>query len=235
LLWLVFNLSRARRVSMRIGTSSLSENTPLNQLVLRYDLMADEAAPLRNPARFFLYVEGPSDRDIIRIWARSVSPHIARALDDCVVILGGRQPARAVDHMQSLGGAPAGVRGLCVLDRDNNHASRRDPEEPGLELFVWPRRHIESYLLVPDAICRCAGVAPGDSRVTRIVEQHLPSADDDSALEQLDAKRLLAKRGPLAAALGAPLSPARIARSMRAQELHADARNLIERLRAGVV
>lgn len=196
--------------------------------------MADEAAPLSKPARFFLYVEGPSDRDIIRIWARSVSHHIARALDQCVVILGGRQPARAVDHMQSLGGAAAGMRGVCVLDRDNNHASRRDPEEPGLELFIWPRRHIESYLLVPAAICRCAGVAPGDSRVARIVQQHLPDAEDAGALERFDAKRLLASRGPLAAALGTPLSPARIARSMRAQELHADARSLIERVRAGV-
>ena len=187
------------------------------------------------PSRFVLYVEGPSDREIIRIWARSVSHHVARAMDDRVVILGGRQPARAVNHMQSLGGFAAGVRGVCVLDRDNNHGSRCDLEEPGLELFVWPRRHIESYLLVPDAICRSAGVPRRSPRVDRILERHLPEAGDDRALAEVDAKRLLARRGPLSAALGVPLSPARIARNMRRQELHSDVRGLIERLRAGVI
>lgn len=203
--------------------------------VLRYDLMLDDAASLPKPSRFVLYVEGPSDRDIIRIWARAVSHHLARAIDECFVILGGRQPARAIDHMQRLGGVEAGVRGVCVLDRDNHGARSHDAlESPGLEFFVWPRRHIESYLLVPDAICRCAGLRRDDAQVARLLDRHLPEEGDDSAFEQIDAKRLLAARGPLAAGLGAPLSPARVARKMRPQEFHDDVRTLLDRVRTGL-
>lgn len=207
----------------------------MEALVLRLNLMLDDAVSRPKPSRFVLYVEGPSDRVIIRIWAHCVSRVLAGAIDQCVVILGGRQPARAIDHMRRLGGHEAGVRGVCVLDRDNHTGSSRDPvTSPGLELFVWPRRHIESYLLVPDAICRCAGVPPGDPRAARLIGQHLPAAGDDSALAQLDAKRLLASRGPLANALGTPLSPARIARNMRPQELHADVHALLDRVRASL-
>ncbi len=205
-------------------------------LVLRYDLMFDDATGQLKRPRFVLYVEGPSDRDIVRIWARSLSQHLARGIDECVVILGGRQPARAVEHMRRLGGSDAGVRGLCVLDRDDHDAQRNDSlASPGLELFVWPRRHIESYLLVPAAILRCGLISPDDSHATRLLQKHLPGESDEAAIADIDAKRLLGIRGPLASALGASISPALIARNMRADELHPDVRALLDRVRAGLV
>ena len=48
-----------------------------------------------------------------------------------------------------------GGRGLVVLDRDHHSESGGfSLVEPGLEVFTWKRRHIESYALVPDAIRR---------------------------------------------------------------------------------
>ncbi len=187
---------------------------------------------------FVLYVEGPRDRDILRIWARRLSPDLARGVESCAVILGGRQPVRAVEHFRRLGGeseAEDAARGLCVLDRDD------EPQlddallcEPGLEFFTWPRRHIESYLLVPAAIARCLGDRSDALRVTQLLRDHIPELGDEAALERVDAKRLLAQGGPISVAVGRNLRPSRIARAMRVGELHADVRDLLERLRQGL-
>ena len=104
---------------------------------------------------FVLYLEGPGDRGILDAWCRRLLPALAGRLSRASVILGGKQPVRAVEHFRSLGGAASGRRALCVLDRDDGAT---DPDEagaePGLEFFTWRRRHIESYLLVPSAIER---------------------------------------------------------------------------------
>jgi hypothetical protein len=183
---------------------------------------------------FFLYVEGPSDRDILRIWARRLSPHLARSLDPCAVILGGRRPARAVEHFRRLGGAAAGIRGLVVLDRDHHAEDEAVLEEPGLELFTWGRRHIESYLLVRSALARCAAERAEAKLAERLVADHVPAADDEQAHRTLNAKHLLGSKGPLARGLGATLAPGDIARCMRSEELHADVLRLYERIRAGL-
>ena len=182
---------------------------------------------------FVLYVEGPRDRDLLRTWAQRVSPILARGIAECTVILGGRQPARAVSHFRELRARGEVERGLCVLDRDGEGGVLRlVDEEPGLEFFTWRRRHIESYLLVPDAIRRSAR-APAELRVLRPLRELLPAPEDEAALADLDAKRLLARHGPLDRLLG-PLPPSRVARAMRADELHADVRDLLDRVRAGL-
>ncbi|MCG8589410.1 MAG: hypothetical protein MJE66_08965 [Proteobacteria bacterium] len=177
---------------------------------------------------FVLYVEGPRDREILRVWARHSGPGLAQTVQNASVILGGRQPVRAATHFQSLGGAGAGLRALCVLDRDGVEGDEL-PREPGLEFFTWGRRHIESYLLVPEAIRRSLRLPRDDSRVERLLREHVPDHDEQS-WRALDAKRLLATRGPLSQELGTGLSPGRIARAMRAGELHEDVRDLFERL-----
>jgi hypothetical protein len=182
---------------------------------------------------FVLYVEGPRDRDLLRTWAQRASPILARGIAECSVILGGRQPARAVAHFRELRGRGEAERGLCVLDRDGGSGTLRlADEEPGLEFFTWRRRHIESYLLVPDAIRRSAR-APAELRVLRPLRELLPAPEDEAALVDFDAKRLLARHGPLDQLFG-PLPPSRIARAMRADELHADVRDLLDRVRAGL-
>lgn len=189
---------------------------------------------------FFLYVEGPRDGEILRVWARRISPTLARPLEHCLVILGGRQPARALDHFRDAGGGDTGRRGLVVLDRDHHgqssqqEASALVADEPGLELFTWGRRHIESYVLVRDAIGRVLSRRTDAAWVTDWVESHVPEANDEAACRDLDAKRLLGAKGALARDLGRPLSPAEIARSMRHDELHQDVVSLFDRIRVGL-
>jgi len=181
---------------------------------------------------FVLYLEGPRDRGILLAWCRRFLPSVATPLSRSTVILGGRQPARAIEHFRKLGGVEAGARGLCVLDRDDGQAaSRQQPEEPGLAFFTWGRRHIESYLLVPDAISRVLGRQDADGRVGRELRRHLPAEDDEQAYQDLDAKRILGPGGPLSRALGTQIPLGRLARATRPPELHADVHDLFDTLR----
>jgi len=177
-----------------------------------------------------LYVEGPRDRDILEGWTRAASAPLARALREAAVILGGRQPGRAAAHFAEQKAARPGLQGICVLDRDGGAEPAGASRTEGLEVFTWSRRHIESYLLVPAAIQRSLRAVEDGARIARLLRQHLPAGDDERALRDLDAKRLLASHGSLARRLGQPLALGRIARVMRPDELHADVSTLIARL-----
>jgi hypothetical protein len=178
---------------------------------------------------FVLYLEGPADRGVLEGWCRQLLPGHTRRLSRATVILGGRQPARAIEHFRGLGGAAGGNRGLCLLDRDDGaRPALPDPPEPGLEFFTWGRRHIESYLLVPTAIRR--GLNLPDGRIERALRGCLPDPGDEPAWRELDAKRLLARTGPLAGEIDAPIRPARVARAMRRTEIHPDVHRFFERL-----
>jgi hypothetical protein len=123
------------------------------------------------------------------------------------------------------------ARALCVLDRDRE--PRPLPEganEHGLEFFTWGRRHIESYLLVPDAIRRSLRLACDDVRIERFFRSELPTRDDEHGHVALDAKALFAHHGELQRLLGRPVRPVQVARAMRREELHADVLALLGRL-----
>jgi len=192
-------------------------------------------ARINGKPSFVLYVEGPRDRGVLEAWARSQSPPLARVLPSITVILGGRQPARAAEHFRAARERDGAAAALCVLDRDGRDGSAPSgADAPGLEFFTWGRRHIESYLLVPDAIRRSLRLAADDSRIERFFRSELPPADDEPALRELAAKPLFAAHGRLERLLGRRVSPGHVARAMRANELHADVRALLERLGAAL-
>jgi hypothetical protein len=179
---------------------------------------------------FVLYVEGPGDRSILREWSYRLLPREATRLAGATVILGGRQPARAVEHFESESRRRPGLRALCILDRDDHEG--RAPEHPGnLEFFTWSRRHIESYLLVPAAIRRTLRLADNDPRIHLALDEVLPRAAGESVYRQIDAKRLLGRNGALPRALGRAISLPHVARATRSEELHPDVHRLFGQLR----
>lgn len=199
--------------------------------MLRMD-PARDAGALGARGGFVLYLEGARDRGILLAWCRRLLPATAAPLSRSTVILGGRRPARAVEHFRGLGGAPSGARGLCVLDRDGGPvATPEHPLEPGLEFFTWGRRHIESYLLVPDAISRVLGRSDANGRVGRELRRHLPPDGDERAYQDLDAKRILGPSGPLSRTLGKQIPLARVARATRPLELHPDVHGFFDTLK----
>lgn len=181
---------------------------------------------------FFLYVEGPSDADILRIWGRRISRRLARHLESRIVILGGRRPARARDHFRAECRAGCSGRGLVVLDRDHHtRAEDFSSLEPGLEIFTWQRRHIESYLLVAPAIRRALRRAIEPHLLDRLIEECVPALEDEAACREANAKKILGSKGQLARSAGGRLSPAGVARCMRVEEFHPDIFALYERIR----
>ena len=196
---------------------------------------ADLTGPESGGRRFLLYVEGPRDRDILRSWARRGWREVARAIEQDSVILGGRQPARAIEHFLAQRDTGAD-RALCILDRDEGERStvaEGDGPSRGIEFFVWPRRHIESYLLDWSVIERCLAGRLSDPRLARAARELLPEEDEES-LRRFDAKRLLSPRGPLAQLLEFDLRAGQIARAMKKQDLHRDIAGLFERIRRGL-
>ena len=175
---------------------------------------------------FFLYVEGPRDQEILRSWARQLSRPLERAIGESTVIMGGRQPARAVEHFRREAARVSSVRGLCVLDRDDAEEPLGAPE-PGLEFFTWPRRHIESYLLVAKAIRRHASRGADLGRIEELLR------GDGRTPERAHAKNLLSPKGALARELGRRISAAGVARSMRRDEIHPDVHALFDRVYEG--
>jgi len=202
--------------------------------MLRIDPAFESPRPVSR--RVILYVEGPQDRAILRAWAYRLLPSMGRRLFGASVILGGRRPARAVEHFRSAGGLDAGLLGVCVLDRDGaDPLPLLESGAPGLELFTWGRRHIESYLLVPAAIQRALRTIPdGDRRIRRAIEAALPDSVDEVAYGQIDAKRLLGPNGDLPRVVGQPIFVERVARATRPEELHPDVHRLFDRLREGL-
>jgi len=186
----------------------------------------------RTPGRLILYLEGPQDRAIMRAWAYRLIPSLGRELFAACVILGGRRPARAIEHFRSAGGSNAGLVGLCVLDRDDgNQPPLPDPGASGLEFFTWGRRHIESYLLVPAAIQRTLRAPDATPRIRRAIDAALPASLDEAAYGELDAKRLFGPNGALPRVVGESISVERVARATRAEELHPDVHRLFDRVR----
>jgi hypothetical protein len=182
-------------------------------------------------APFIVYVEGPRDRGVLSAWARRLSPRLPAAFEAACVILGGRQPARAAGDLARRRAEGGAATGLCILDGDLP-AAPAEPPGDGLEVFTWRRRHIESYLLVPAAIERAARA--DDTRLRRLLDDELPHPADERALVSFDAKRFLGPKGPLARLLGRTLAPGWIARTMRADEIHEEARGVCGRIAAGL-
>ena len=155
-----------------------------------------EARRDRADYAFSLYVEGPRDGELLRVWARRSFPEIVRPLERCPTILGGRQLARAVDHFRGRGGIEQGHRGLVVLDRDHHaEASSLLAEEPGLEVFTWSRRHIESYLLVRPAIGRLLEREGQVGAWTEIVNAHIPPLGDELPVATPQLMEFVGPRG----------------------------------------
>src|SRR5262245_58079194 len=138
--------------------------------------------PEQASAPFFVFVEGPRDRDVLLEWARRLSTPVFRVLPEACVILGGRQPARAALHLARTRELAAPATGLCVLDADG--VAPEAVEHDGLEVFTWCRRHIESYLLVPAAIERAARVR--DTRLRRLLHEELPAPGNERAFLSYD-------------------------------------------------
>lgn len=102
-----------------------------------------------------LYVEDESDHKILREWATIMQHPCLQFLQfPYVVPLRGKGNLdEAKRHFQCLRMAKPGIKGLCVLDRDEADVVPGGMPT-GLGLRQWGRYEIENYLLLPDLLKR---------------------------------------------------------------------------------
>ena len=128
-----------------------------------YDLL-DLALPVElaeaiNKQRL-LYLEGPTDIEILRVWA-------ARLNHPCLSFLKRATPVEtaqrgkehfATKHFSVMCELVPKVRGVELLDGDKKPSDRAGKNRAGhpekLEPLFWDRKEIESYLLHPDSVVR---------------------------------------------------------------------------------
>lgn len=115
-------------------------------------------------SKALLLVENESDARFLKLMASKVG----KPIQDNVVIWAwtGSSKERKQLFLQLKGDIPD-LKAVSIRDRDNlaqnnvDEATLQDKSEqnaePNLKLRVWQRRHIENYLLCPDAIARAAG------------------------------------------------------------------------------
>ena len=168
-----------------------------------------------------LFVEGARDREILRIWARTISPLLSRKLEQITTILGGRQPKRATKQFESIRNNNPKLKGLIVLDRDSEKkAGLLTTAVTNLSLFTWHRRHIESYLLNLAAIRKGLG-RRWNSRIENFLYEQVPF-DDESSLRNFDAKHLFSQEGIFGKNSDFSLSTRQVSKAMLRTHFHQD-------------
>jgi hypothetical protein len=103
-----------------------------------------------------LYVEDESDHKILREWAAVLNhPALDFLKFPYLVPLQGKGNANeAKRHFQSLRLAKPEIKGLCILDRDNDEGAAIRGMPEGMSLQTWNRYEIENYLLIPELLKR---------------------------------------------------------------------------------
>jgi len=104
-----------------------------------------------------LFVEGPSDREIVHVWARTFGLNLSEHNVSVIAMGGGRNaehqaPARS-QVLEGISGQ-ASVPHMFLLDMDERGHAEVDhlKGQLGEHLYLLDRREIENYLLVPKAI-----------------------------------------------------------------------------------
>ncbi len=98
-----------------------------------------------------LYLEGNSDLAILREWAQVANHQAALdALQTPFVKYVGNRTEKARNHFYGLRQFYPILKGILVLDKTNIALQKNQP----LQEFMWTRREIENYLLIPELILR---------------------------------------------------------------------------------
>jgi hypothetical protein len=189
-----------------------------------------------------LYVEDESDHKILREWATILKHRCQQFLQfPYVVHLRGKGNVDdGKRHFQCLRMAAPGIKGLCVLDRDNAPPPAPGSMPAGMALRQWGRYEIENYLLIPDLLKRFVRVDPEsllfDATSLAVVDREfaanfpagLDYLQDIAALRDLKASDFIVD---LLSKTSEPL-PKRdlfmLAKLMQPHEIHPDVRETLD-------
>lgn len=190
-----------------------------------------------------LYVEGESDEDILREWAR-ILEHRAREFFALPNIhrLRGRLPQEARRHFALLRTEFPELSGVCLLDRNDHDRRDEGRDQAGLQVLQWKRYEIENYLLHPDAIKRFVARTPTanpdeiDAEFHRQLPRDADPFSDLPALVEVKASDSLLL--PMLERAGRRTKKTdlyQLAAVMKREEIHPEIREKLDRIAEGLL
>ncbi len=89
-----------------------------------------------------LYLEGPSDLNILRAFAKRLKHHAQRYLERPFVFYVGNKPSKAFEHFYAVREAKPDLKAIAIYDR----LDREPPANPDIVQLMWSRKEIENYI-----------------------------------------------------------------------------------------
>jgi hypothetical protein len=140
---------------------------------------------LSEQSRAVLYVEGETDFNLLKAWAR-VLDHPSSVWFEATPFWHsnqGRNPREAKSHFFAVRAVAPKTRGLLLLDGDNRNLADREILAEGLEIARWDRYEAESYLVHPEVLSRFlesqAGFSVADEALRYLADQLPPAVYRD--------------------------------------------------------
>lgn len=112
---------------------------------------------LAEPSPGVLYVEGETDFNLLKAWARVLNHVLSEKWFERFPFWHnnqGRNPRESRAHFFALRAIQPDIQGCLLLDGDNRDLPDRELGADGLQIGRWDRYEAESYLLHPDALLR---------------------------------------------------------------------------------
>lgn len=199
-----------------------------------------------------LYLEGKSDLDILREWARALGHPAIKRLEGVFWLPTAEEEGRnfAQRHFRVLKAQVPALRALEVVDRNGDEGEdwkglipgklrieegkKKTPD--GMKRVFWSRYEIENYLIHPSAIVRFVSESLGEEEAEAVKEymgRYLPPVLFERPFESTSADRTKGKVtiAEVLTSSGVELGEAEyfeIAGAMKADEIHPDVSAMLD-------
>lgn len=159
----VINSVDSRELCALLGTPrKLADNKERAALIHSLSALSNQDIMLAHEKKQVLYLEGHTDLELLRIWARTLKHKSADFLEQPFwkpAIFETRRRAggiKADDHFRSLQLVQEEILGVQIIDRDGNEniPNKKTTFDGKLLKLCWSRYEIESYLVHPEVLAR---------------------------------------------------------------------------------
>lgn len=196
---------------------------------------------LAHEVKAVLYTEGATDESILRAWSQVLGHRMTSFFrNPYVVWLRGNDLRFVRHHFFALSSAYPGIRGVCLLDSDNDNKPLQE-QHGNLLILRWKRYEIENYLVVPEVITRFIEQPEPNlfntdmaTKARKYLEEHLPTifeeyaGDSDCLRERKASDDILV---PLFKHIGKPLYKKefyQLATVMTPEEIHPEIKEKLD-------
>jgi len=139
-----------------------------------------------------LYLEGATDLEFLRFFAKVINHSIKDDLDHIFVHYVANSPQKAREHFFGLREAEHELRGYALFDRLDQIPQASNP----LEMYCWSKREIENYICKKEILLRFAfdpTASEEDNLVLRAEGQQRMQAMEDAIMNIETALKTLGK------------------------------------------